>query len=165
MVFSVVMLHFFSDDVSIRVVLSPVWYSACTIKIGRWCELRSSTPYFIELVRGETCKHPHIWGEKLGFPSLVLQIIPIIPWFKIQNTYNKCHNLVFCQKWLGYIGSMPLPLLSSIPCGQVGDDQLQLSDPITGHVVFRCSEDFQRQRTVGLAWPQFWSHLVFWCRF
>lgn len=29
---------------------------------------------------------------------------------------------------------------------KVGDDQLQLSDPITGHVVFRCSEDFQRQR-------------------
>ena len=91
------------------VVLSPVWYPACTIKIGRWCELRSSTPYFIELVRGENCKHPHIWGEKLGFPSLVLQIIPIIPWFKIQNTYNKCQNLVFCQKWLGYIVLCCLP--------------------------------------------------------
>lgn len=32
---------------------------------------------------------------------------------------------------------------------QVGHEHLQLSEPITGSVVFRCSEDFQREKPLG----------------
>lgn len=37
----------------------------------------------------------------------------------------------------------------SLLCWQVGHEHLQLSEPITGNVVFRCSEDFQREKPLG----------------
>ena len=40
--------------------------------------------------------------------------------------------------------------VSFLPCRwQVGHEHLQLSEPITGSVVFRCSEDFQREKPLG----------------